>query len=311
MTTPIFIISTGRSGSTLLQKIIASHESVGTTPEPHLLLPMIYAFKKEGVFAQYHQTYAVKGLTEFCDLLPGKQQDYFDELRKMAIDLYREAGQGNPFFLDKTPAYAFVAKELVEIFPKAKFIFLVRNPVAVIASALQLYGQGKWRLFPVHDNLVLGMKNVFQAVEKHGEQSCVVRFEDLINKPKAELQRISNYLGITFEPDMISSFATINFEGKMGDPNAKKYKKISSEPLEKWKMVLNTPLRKKWIKNFLRFLGHERLISLGYDPGPILKDLATLPNAPRKAVQDLFEMGRDVVKLKIKYYIFKKTANYL
>ena len=39
--TPIFIISLPRSGSTLLQRILTSHESVASASEPWLLLPLI------------------------------------------------------------------------------------------------------------------------------------------------------------------------------------------------------------------------------------------------------------------------------
>ena len=51
---PIFLICSPRTGSTLLQRILASHSKISSEGETHLLLPLLYAIRKEGVYSEYN-----------------------------------------------------------------------------------------------------------------------------------------------------------------------------------------------------------------------------------------------------------------
>ena len=62
--TPIFIFSLPRSGSTLLQKIIASSNEVSTSSEPWILLPLLYSQKEEGTLSEYSHKNAVLALND-------------------------------------------------------------------------------------------------------------------------------------------------------------------------------------------------------------------------------------------------------
>ena len=310
MTEPIFLLSAQRTGSTLLQRILATHSQINTSPEPWLLLPMIYALKKEGVFAHYHHPYLARGVAEFCECLPEQKKTYFDAIRIFAESLYEKAAKGNRYFLDKTPAYDLVAREIVEIFPEAKIIVLLRNPVASLASSLKLWGQGKWRLFPSYDNLVTGLKNLLEVAIKYRDRICVVNFEDLTKKPEREVRRISDFLHLEFESEMVSGFKSVSFKGKMGDPTADRYSTISTAPQEKWKTTMNTPFRKAWVKRYLNYLGKENLAEFGYNTTEIIDELSALPNDVKKSINDIFEMPRDWIKIRLKKIIFKRTARY-
>jgi len=50
--TPIFIFSLPRSGSTLMERILATHPAVGTASEPWILLPFLYTRIRDGVYAE-------------------------------------------------------------------------------------------------------------------------------------------------------------------------------------------------------------------------------------------------------------------
>ena len=55
MTRPLFILSLPRSGSTLLQRVLANHPDVATTPEPWVLLPMVYGHTDPDTPAEYDE----------------------------------------------------------------------------------------------------------------------------------------------------------------------------------------------------------------------------------------------------------------
>ena len=157
--------------------------------------------------------------------------------------------------------------------------------------------------------MVRGLTTILEVADQYRDRICLVNFEKITHDPEYEVKRITNYLGLDYEPEMISSFTKIDFTGKMGDPNASNYSKVSKEPIEKWKKIMNTSLRKIWIKNYLQYLGKDRLETVGYDTDKILSELYELPNDDMKFIQDMFEMSRDTLKIKLKQLVFKRTAN--
>src|SRR5713101_1022969 len=142
----IFIISQPRAGSTLLQRILAGHPRIFATAEPWLMLHPLYALKDCGLKAEYDATLARSALGDFCEILQGGEEAYVEAIRAMSVSLYNNAlrAGGRERFLDKTPRYYFVCEELRRVFPKAKYIFLLRNPLSVLASILATWVKQDW-----------------------------------------------------------------------------------------------------------------------------------------------------------------------
>ena len=53
MAEPVFLFSLPRSGSTLVQRLIAGHPQVATTSEPWILLPLLYTVRRPGAYTEY------------------------------------------------------------------------------------------------------------------------------------------------------------------------------------------------------------------------------------------------------------------
>ena len=70
-TRPLFLLCLPRSGSTLVQRVLASHAEIATVSEPWLLLPLLYSIREHGIRAEYwHQT-AAQAIADFIEELPG------------------------------------------------------------------------------------------------------------------------------------------------------------------------------------------------------------------------------------------------
>ena len=122
---PAFIFALPRSGSTLTQRILASHKDIATVTEPHILLYYIYSLKDRGVYSRYNHQSLVWAIQDFCNELPNGVEDYLAELRTFVLRLYARATNNKAkYFLDKTPKYSLVVNDIIHIFPDAKFIFL-------------------------------------------------------------------------------------------------------------------------------------------------------------------------------------------
>src|SRR5687767_8500554 len=140
-----FIISLPRSGSTLLQRLLAAHPRIKTAGEPWLALPFAYALREKGARAEFSHRSMAQGIGEFVKALPGGTATYYREAGRMMERLHETmATTGRDWFLDKTPRYFLILEELVEMFPEAKFIVLQRSPLAVVASILNTWHEGRF-----------------------------------------------------------------------------------------------------------------------------------------------------------------------
>jgi len=80
------------------------------------------------------------------NLHPEGEDAYFQAVRQMTLNLYGGVLQnsGKRYFLDKTPRYYYILPELYRTFPEAKYILLLRNPLAILCSIFNTFVQGYW-----------------------------------------------------------------------------------------------------------------------------------------------------------------------
>ena len=84
----IFIISQPRSGSTLLQRLLAGHPDIQTSAETWLLLHPVYAFKNAGIETEFDSKLAAQGVTEFLTNYSDGMEVYNDAIRQWANVIY-------------------------------------------------------------------------------------------------------------------------------------------------------------------------------------------------------------------------------
>jgi hypothetical protein len=239
--------------------------------------------------AVYEHDKQVCAIRDLCKTLPGKEDDYLEQIETLAKSVYMKASGGEGrYFVDKTPRYHLIVEEIIKTFPDAKFIFLWRNPLSVIASLITTWGRGKWNLFHFYIDLYKGLENLVAAYRKHGDNVLGIRYEDIISDPDKACAGIFSYLDLDYRPEQLATISQIGFSGVMGDPTgSKEYTEISNQPYEKWKAVLNNPVRKFWCKRYLRTLGVENLEIMGYEQTSLLRELGRAPTGLGYVFSDL------------------------
>jgi hypothetical protein len=277
----IFLISQQRAGSTLLQRILAGHPDVHTTAETWLMLHPVYALRKEGHQAEYNATLAHRALQDFLDTLVDKEVAYLEALRHFASHLYGSAcdGVGKAYFLDKTPRYYYIIPELARIFPQAKFVVLLRNPLAVLSSILSTWVKGHWVLLARYrDDLVEAPARLAAGIKLLRDRVSVVHYEHLVSEPAAQVEEVCSQLGLTFHPDMLAYGQGERPKGGMGDPTGiNRYEHASIDRVEKWVDLGRASQTRHFAQGYLQTLGPDLLSALGYDYAELETKLLAVP----------------------------------
>lgn len=265
----VFLISQPRSGSTLLQRMLGSHPAVHTTSEPWLMLHPLYALKPNGLAAEYDARVARQALEGFLAESGGGREAYLAGVRRMVGPLYARAAAyaGARLFLDKTPRYYYIIPELRVVFPEARFILLVRNPLAVLASVIDTWvTRNPLELADYRDDLLRAPGLIQAARTQLGDAGVTVRYEDLIRDPDAEVERVCAHLEIDFDPAMIDYGADGPKDWLFGDERTvHTAARPITDSLDKWTRTLDNPQRWRLSHDYLEALGPDLFTAWGYD----------------------------------------------
>ncbi|MCP5186024.1 MAG: sulfotransferase [Pseudomonadales bacterium] len=277
----IFVISQPRSGSTLLQRVLSGHPEIQTSAETWLMLHPVYGRRKTGIEAEYNARWQREAVDEFVAHYTDGPEVHDNAIRAYARTYYRNAlAKGNRrIFLDKTPRYFLIIEDLYRLFPKARFIFLLRNPMAVLASELETYVKGNWKVLQRFAcDLVAAPRMIADGIALLGDAACTVRYEEFVANPEQHTRRIMDYIGLDYLPSLIDYAETPAPIGNMNDPvGVHRHSRPQTTSLENWKRLANNPQDAHLAHACLDDIGSATLERLGYDMHDIRGQLGTPP----------------------------------
>lgn len=286
---PAFLLSLPRSGSTFVQRVLAAHPQVASAAEPWIQLQMLAPLADR--HPDHGEWYAMLtgAVVDFIRTLPGGADEYRGVVHALSLELYTRASPpGTRIFLDKTPPYHLIVDEIARTFPDAPLIFLWRHPLSILASVVDTFEQGRWRVHRHRGDLLEGLANLVAAYSRYSDRAIGVRYETLLTDRRA-WQDLTQTLGLQHDDTMLERFADTKLIGRMGDPTGvHAYGAPSREPLTKWRSVLSTPVRQTWARRWLQWIGAERLAVMGYDLDVLLNELADTQRS-------FAGLGRDVM----------------
>lgn len=274
----IFIISLPRSGSTMLQHILGGHPDILALPEPWLMLHPLYALRRSGVTADYEAEQARCALDAFLDNMGGEDV-YYEAVRSMASVLYGSALQryNKSCFLDKTPRYYNIIPELYRLFPGAKFVFLSRNPLAILSSVLKTWFKNDLNELMGTANqqdMEMGPRLLLEGIRLLGDDAIVMRYEDLVTSPGTSVHALCSSIGLKFYPEMLDYTGNIHLQSRFGDQTGiHQYAGPVTDSIDKWIDNLTSKELVKFSWDYLDFLGDELLGELGYEFQELRKKL--------------------------------------
>ncbi len=217
MSNIIFLFSLPRSGSTWLQRLLASNSGIQTTSETWLLLPLFEVLYKGRALTEYNQQVAKGAQDAFFESTNCDRNLFFRDLTKVYKNLFSDAAGDGQYFLEKTPRNCLVLDEVVTYFPKERFIFLWRDPADIALSLVRSYA-GKWNTFYRYEvDFLIGIQNMVSVSKHLGDRAHNVRYEDIRSDVTSELDQIYSYLEFRSNVYQENELGKERIKGPYGD----------------------------------------------------------------------------------------------
>ena len=192
---PIFIIGMQRSGSTLVEQILASHPAIEGTAELTDLPNIARALGEE----------AGRSGRRFDQYFPTLGADRMRDLGQTYLDTSRvHRATDKPLFTDKMPNNWMFVGMLQTILPEARIVDVRRDPMSCCFSNWkQLYAQGldhsnKLETMGQYYVDYVRLMRHFDTVQP-GKVHRVI-YDDLVDELDREVRRLLDYLGLPFDP---------------------------------------------------------------------------------------------------------------
>lgn len=194
---PILVLGAPRSGTTYLQSILASHPEVAITNEVRL-----FAWLHRALLLTRDDLAVFEQRAEVTTFLRR-------ELPTLVRRYFAERAPHARWWGDKNPHYAWDEAQLqtvAELFPGARFVHIVRDPRAVIASLLRKqHGDGRPWIAAEDAHVQVGTH--VASARRFGasvgpDRFREVRWEDLVADDEAEARALFDWLGIPFAPEV-------------------------------------------------------------------------------------------------------------
>lgn len=275
----IFIISQPRSGSSLLQQILSNSNEILSVPEPWLMLPLVYTYKDCLSDIGHNAHYAHLNFINYLKCYSGADKIIKERVASLALELYnlnRLDGEQR-FFLDKTTRYYHIIRELRELFPNAKFIFLGRNPLSVFSSLIDLFGIKVFLKPDRYDDIFVGPNSIAEALSITWKSHIYIRYEDLILNTPQTLKSLNSFLSLKTELDhnykVSEKFKTSN---AIDPKSLSKHTNPSSAYIDYWKLAINDSQKKRMAIEYINSLNESVIKQLGYSINDIKEDLQIL-----------------------------------
>ncbi|MEM9271693.1 MAG: hybrid fatty acyl-AMP ligase/type I polyketide synthase [Cyanobacteria bacterium P01_F01_bin.143] len=254
-----FILSSPRSGSTLLRVMLAGHPEIASPPELHLLPFSTMAARQEELDSSYLGEGLQRAFMELKGIDAEESQKLVSELVQDNLsvsEVYQMLQElaGDHLLIDKSPTYASNRATLNQaeaIFSNAKYIHLVRHPYAVIESFARmrmdkLIGQGNSNPYQLAESIWhQSNRNILDfAKQIDQDKLLLVHYEELVAHPEKVMRQVCEFLGVAFDSRVLTPYKgdrmTDGVNDKsmsIGDPNFLKRKQIDPEMANAWRKI--------------------------------------------------------------------------
>ena len=255
----IFIVGSSRSGTTMMSRILAKHESVYTFNELHFFSQIYTKYKKNKIDRssaqsvllelfkrQYYGLFGKKDTSEYKDLsnkiLVEKTYNIIDVF-KIFIE-FELNNKKKTIACFHTPNNLYYVEQISKTFSNAKFVNMVRDNRDVLLSQKNKWkrkflGARKIPFFeslrsymnyhPITTSIVWNSSLDITIGCKERTDFFILKFEEFLVSPDKKCKELCDFLGLNYQAEMLEV-------ANIGSSNISdsKEKRIDSTKINKW-----------------------------------------------------------------------------
>ncbi len=231
----VFLVGCPRSGTTLLQSLLAAHPLVHSLPETHFFQNLLHSEEHRRDARRRSATARLQVLRRKALVALGhvggrrarrawQQMPEFDAADAPAGDRLQAhvarfvelmdrqcRGAGRQVWLEKTPDHLYYLRHIRRHVPDARIVHLIRDGEEVVASlrgAAEKYPD--WQPFLDLDHAVSRWNHALrESLAWAGQPGhLLVRYEALLADPEQVLRRICTFIECEYQPGMVARAGT-------------------------------------------------------------------------------------------------------
>jgi LPS sulfotransferase NodH len=312
---PVFVVGFPRSGTTLISEVLSAHPDLVVSPETFYFLRFAPRCEAAGGLSDREARRSfLEHFTSFhgvgdMELGEATIEAYVDELVEPAEVghddilgglLRRFADQHDASrWGEKTPAHLRKVPEILEAFPEARILCVVRDPRDAILSQFEadmgdrglVHRARRWSRFA-------GLEQ--QWSQTYPERFARVRYEDLLVDTQPVVEAICEHVGLPFEPSMLAHHDTDpqSFDPGREPKKAKAARPIDPSNREKWREAMDD----RDVRVVELFCA-EAMDRYGYPRGEVRLTPGALAKAGGELVKDLALTNANRVRWWANHYL--------
>lgn len=199
--TPIFVVGMPRSGTTLVEQIIASHPQVYGAGELNIL--------KTAVGKQFPMSMPGGFPAGIADM-PDKA---FAEAGQAYLDMLHTRYPGYRHVTDKMPGNFLLVGFLHMMLPKAKIVHCARDAAATCLSIFKVHFRGDSHRYGYDLGELADFHNLYTDIMAHWHKVLPgvvhdVRYEDFVADQEGQTRALMAYLGLPWDDKVLSFHET-------------------------------------------------------------------------------------------------------
>ena len=220
--TPIFIVGLPRTGTTLIERVLASHSKIESADETFF---MTMAINKER---------NIKGVTEIdSQFIKQGVNANIHNIAENYLSMIDYKLSDKPYFVEKYPFNFLLLGFIAKAFPTAKIIYLNRHPMdACFAMFKQSYFKFAYSLADLAEYYVAQHK-----LHKHwkrvlGNRLIELSYEDFVTSQETSTTLLFNQLDIEFEQACLEFYKNTSASATASTLQVRE--KVHNRSINKW-----------------------------------------------------------------------------
>lgn len=290
---PVYVAGVERTGTSLMFALLASHPELAMTRRTNL---WTYFYDQFGDLSSDANLEACLGLMRSYKRLVALDLD-FDDIRTTfigqpdrsyarlfaTIEGQYAARLGKVRWGDKSLHTERFTAQIIDAFPRARFVHMIRDPRDRYASVISRW---KVRKGGAGASAAEWLESAQLAAVNHGAfpaNYLIVRYEDLSARPEETMRSVCEFIGEDYDPGMLSMEGAARFReaGSNSSYGPLEVGAISTASIGKYREILD-PGETRFME---RKLG-DHMTALAYQPDDqVASDLGTIRTHLRESTK--------------------------